>query len=227
MFRIKICGITNVEDALAAAEAGADAIGLNFFEQSPRHVSRETALQIAAVLPKNLKKVGVFVNATPSEIRSLHQDLSFDLVQLHGDEPPELLSTLIGIPVIRAFRSDGNWAFIQNYLLRCTSLNCSPALVLIDAYSKSQYGGTGETANWSALGKNRPLFGQLPIVLAGGLRPENVAHAIETAMPQAVDTASGVEISPGHKSLQQMQAFVAAAQTAFDLTGESGYARGA
>jgi phosphoribosylanthranilate isomerase len=222
MFRIKICGITNVEDALAAVEAGADAIGLNFYDRSPRCVSRETAAQIADALPEGVKIVGVFVNATSSDIRSLYHDLALDLVQLHGDEPAEFLVDLDGIPVLRAFRPDGNWSLVREYLLRCDAQGHRPKMALVDAFSKVQYGGTGETADWPAVKANRLIFESVPVVLAGGLTPENVEQAIGIAKPDAVDTASGVEASPGCKSIEKMQSFVTAAQRAFDLSDKSG-----
>lgn len=221
MFRIKICGVTTVEDARIAADAGADAIGLNFFDKSPRFVSERVAERIAAALPVGVKKIGVFVNATASEIRDRYVAASLDLIQLHGDEPPEFLSELDGLPVMRAFRPTGALTSVRDYLSECDRVSLRPAMILIDAFSKDQYGGTGETADWAAIKAARPFLGKAPLVLAGGLNPSNVACAIAAVEPDAVDTASGVEISPGRKSAKLIQAFVAEAQGAFDLVNKS------
>jgi phosphoribosylanthranilate isomerase len=221
MFRIKICGITSVEDGCAVVAAGADALGLNFYEKSPRYVSAEVAEQIVATLPPGVKKVGVFVNATAEEIRARFSALSLDLIQLHGDERPEFLAELDGLPVMRAFRAAGNLSAVGDYLHQCEQLNCRPKMVLIDAYRKGQYGGTGETVDWTATKAGRPQIGTLSMVLAGGLTPQNVGQAIAAVEPDAVDTASGVEVSPGHKSAELIRAFVTEAQRAFDLLGRS------
>ena len=221
MFRIKICGVTNVDDALAAAAAGADAIGLNFYANSPRCVSHEAAAQIVSALPSGIKKVGVFVNANADEIRGLSADLPLDLIQLHGDEEPAFLAGLIGTPAMRAFRPVGSLEGIQAYLDKCDRLNCRPEMVLIDAFRKTAYGGTGETADWDAIRTSRSLLRGLPIVLAGGLTAENVAKAIAAVEPDGVDSASGVELSPGRKSPDLIRAFVAQAKRAFDLLDQS------
>ncbi len=150
MFRIKICGITNQDDALAVVQAGADAIGLNFYPPSPRFIDRKKARQIVGVLPAELVKTGVFVNATAREICQTFDDLPLDLIQLHGDEPPEFIAQLGARPVMRAFRlsSDGLNP-VWEYLERCKRLGCVPRLVLIDALVKRVYGGTGEKGDWS------------------------------------------------------------------------------
>jgi phosphoribosylanthranilate isomerase len=225
MFRVKICGVTNTPDALAAVAAGADAIGLNFYAGSPRHCSPETARQVAAALPSHVCRVGVFVNASPEEIRAIARAVPLDAVQLHGDEPPELLAAVAPWPVIRASRADGDYAAIGAYLDACHRLRAMPRMLLVDAPPKAgssgqpasgpQYGGTGTALDWHALAAARAQLGGVPLVLAGGLTPENVAAAIAAVRPWAVDVASGVEDRPGQKSAAKLQAFVAAALAAF------------
>ncbi len=216
MFRIKICGITRVEDAQVAAEAGADACGLNFYAKSPRCVSVSAAAEICRHLPPSVVRVGVFVNAPVAEVIETFDRLALHLIQLHGDEPPEYLGQLGPRPVIRAFRmGPGGLDSIEPYLVRCEALGTLPRMVLADAYRRGQYGGTGQEADWQALARYPALPWKLPLVLAGGLHPDNVAEAIRRVRPAAVDTASGVEESPGRKSAQAVRQFVAAARAAF------------
>ncbi len=223
MFRIKICGITGVEDALAATAAGADAIGLNFHPQSPRFCRIEHASKIAGAVPRHVCKVGVFVNATAGDIRAIAQSVGLDLVQLHGDEPAEVIAELGGLSVMKAFRVGNDLSAIAAYLDRCRALAAVPRMVLLDAFRPGQYGGTGQTINGDMLLNSRAALGGLPLVLAGGLQPANVAAAIAAARPWAVDTASGVETSPGKKSAALMTEFVAAAKAAFARLQEGTY----
>ena len=215
MFRIKICGITTVDDARMAVEAGADAIGLNFYANSPRFVSIAAAREIAAATPKSVCKTGVFVNASVEDIRQVLDELSLDLVQLHGDEPPEFLAALHGVPVMRAFRLGddvaGDLAAAGQYLAACHRMRAVPRMVLIDAARAGHYGGTGATVNWQLVAEGRRHLAGAPLVLAGGLNAGNVASAIQTVRPWAVDTASGVEENPGKKSAAQLANFVAQA----------------
>ena len=221
MFRIKICGITRVEDARAAADAGADAIGLNFYPRSKRHVSREAAGRIVAALPAGVAKVGVFVNASAEEVRETASQLRLDWVQLHGDEPPEFLAELAGLPTIRALRCDASGLeWIEQHLARCTHLGCLPEGVLIDALAPGEYGGTGRRAPWELLTGERLWLGGRPLILAGGLVPENVETAIRTVHPAAVDTAGGVERVPGVKDHDRLQSFVEAARRAFAVVAK-------
>jgi phosphoribosylanthranilate isomerase len=148
------------------------------------------------------------------EIRVTFNTLGLDLVQLHGDEPPELLRELRGIPVMRAFRVEGDLSAIPAYLHTCHRLMCQPRMLMLDARRPGQYGGTGATLDWPALAAHRPQLCGLPLVLAGGLRPDNVAGAIAAVRPWAVDTASGVEASPGKKSQPLVCEFLAAAKAA-------------
>jgi len=213
MFRVKICGITSVEDARTTVAAGADAIGLNFYSGSPRYCPAEQAKAIAAAVP-GVCKVGVFVNASADEIRQIAESVRLDLVQLHGDETPEFLRSLRPLGIVRAFRVSDDLSTVSEYLRQCHALMCVPRMLLVDAAKAGQYGGTGATLDWNWLGKNRVHLGGLPLVLAGGLNAENVAAAIEAVRPWAVDTASGVESSPGQKSSDRMRQFVAAARAA-------------
>ena len=216
MFRVKICGITSVEDARAVAAAGADAVGLNFYAKSPRYVTPEKAREIIDALPDELVKVGLFVNAPAEEVCETFDQLGFDLIQLHGDEPPEFLARLSGRPVMRAFRlGEAGLGPVRGYLADCRQLECVPRLVLVDACVEGSYGGTGEVADWRTLrGYPRDSICP-PLVLAGGLTPDNVAQAIRTVRPAAVDTASGVEARPGRKDPAAVEAFLRAARRAF------------
>jgi phosphoribosylanthranilate isomerase len=219
-FQIKICGVTNAADASSAIEAGATAIGLNFFSGSKRHIDPLTAQTIARIDARQLAVVGVFVNHTASEIASIVTHVEPTWIQLHGDELPTVIKHVketVDLPVMRALRwgQEGNEP-IDEYLQQCAALGCLPDAVLIDAHVKGEYGGTGETADWEAIAqwcKQRRF--DIPVVLAGGLTPENVARAIEIVRPNAVDTASGVESSPGRKDPERVRAFIAEAQRAF------------
>lgn len=216
MFRIKICGITNVDDGRLAAEAGADAIGLNFYAQSARAVTPELAAEIADSMPEGVVRVGVFVNATLEEIESICVRVALDAIQLHGDERPEFLAAITRLPVVRAFRlgEDGP-DHIHAYLAECQELECSPRLVLIDSHQAGQYGGTGATADWDAVADLVATLAERAIVLAGGLTPDNVAEAIDTVLPAAVDTASGVERELRRKDPLRVRAFVEQAKAAY------------
>jgi phosphoribosylanthranilate isomerase len=216
MFRVKICGITRPDDAVAAAEAGADAVGLNFFAGSPRCVDAARAREIVAAVPPGVTKVGVFVNAALDAILAARDSLQLALIQLHGDEPPEFLAELCrasgGAPVMRAFRlGPGGLAEIDAYLRTCRRLGCPPALVLLDAHRAGIFGGTGETCDWSLAAEYHQLEDAPPLVLAGGLTPDNVATAILQVRPFAVDTASGVETGVGKKDAEKMRRFAAEA----------------
>jgi phosphoribosylanthranilate isomerase len=215
-FRIKICGVTNIADAQAAADAGADAIGLNFYGASPRHLSSDAAQYIAEELKGDVERVGVFVNAPDDAIREICKDASMGIVQLHGDEPPSILGKLSRFEVIRARRLDARGiAAIEDDLQACTDAAGSPPnAVLIDAAAAGQYGGTGTTVDWRQLAGHESML-SVPLILAGGLTPENVAEAIRIVRPQAVDVASGVESSPGKKDHAKVRDFVAAAREAF------------
>jgi len=220
MFRVKICGITNVEDAGVVAQAGADAVGLNFYARSKRYVTIPRALMIVDSLPTSVVKVGLFVNAEVDEVCETFDRVGLDLIQLHGDEPPSFLAQLGARPVVRAFRllpPEGLDA-VGRYLAECREMKCMPRMTLIDAYVEGAYGGTGQVADWQALTTYQPVRPEEPVpplVLAGGLTPDNVAEAIETVRPAAVDTASGVESTPGRKDHALVERFVERARHAF------------
>lgn len=199
---VKICGITNEADALAAAEAGADALGLMFYEKSPRHVAMKAAAAISRALPPFVIKVGVFVNAPEDLVLQAIAECGLNILQFHGDETPEYCGQF-PVMTIKAFR-------IRN----AESLKALPDYPtdawLLDACVADKLGGTGERFNWD-LAVEAQKLGK-PIFLAGGLTPENVAEAVRRVRPYAVDVSSGVEASPGKKDLQKMKAFVRAAK---------------
>ena len=216
MFQTKICGITTVEDALIVARAGADAIGLNFYARSPRCVAAETAENIVRILPGGISKVGLFVDTPADEIRRLFDRLRLDLIQLHGNQPPEFVAQLGRRPVMRAFRvGPEKLEPVAEYLDRCRALEHDLELVLLDSLVAGAYGGTGRVVDWGVAQAYRVQIGTTPLVLAGGLTAENVAAAIQTVGPAAVDVASGVESRPGRKDPVRVEAFVAAARLAF------------
>jgi len=201
MVRIKICGITNLEDALLAAALGADALGFIFHAQSPRYVAPDAARQIIAKLPPLVLTVGVFVNEEAQAVRDLAARVGLDWLQLHGQESPDYCRSL-GHRVIKGFRlkDEASLADLGPYQGACQAF-------LLDTYKKGQIGGTGETFDWD-LARQARRYGS--IVLAGGLTPENVAQAIKVAQPQGVDVASGVEAAPGKKDPEKLRAFIAA-----------------
>ncbi len=209
MFRVKICGVATPDDGLLAVDAGADAIGLNFFPGSPRFIARDRAIEIVAAVGNRAQKVGVFVNASTKQVIEHYETLGLDLVQLHGDEPPAFLQALGDLPVIRAFRCGlQGLGPIAADLEACRILGSAPRMVLVDAYDRKQYGGSGRTAPWGVVARFRELRFPYPLILSGGLTPENVAEGISRVRPTAVDVASGVELSPGKKDPQRVRAFV-------------------
>ena len=201
MVRIKICGITNLEDALLVSELGADALGFIFYPKSPRTVAPAAALAIIAQLPPLVTTVGVFVDEDAAAVQDLAARVGLDWVQLHGQESPDYCRSL-GRRVIKGFRVQD-----QHSLTALAAYRGAAQALLLDTYKKGQIGGTGETFDW-ALAREARKFG--PIILAGGLNPENVAQAIAAAQPQAVDVASGVEMAPGKKDPEKLERFIAA-----------------
>ena len=197
MVRVKICGITTVEDALQAVEAGADAIGLVFHEQSPRSVFPEQAQLIVRALPPFVQAVGLFVNADIDVVNATADLCRLDIVQLHGDESPEFCG-LVERRVIKAFRVKDATSLdpMRNYRV---------AGYLLDAWSPKAYGGTGTTFNWE-VAKIAERFG--PVILAGGLTPQNVRNAVEAVSPYGVDVSSGVESAPGKKDPEKVREFI-------------------
>jgi len=202
--KVKICGITNLADGVAAAEAGADAIGFVFYERSPRAISLETAAGVAHDLPPLLIKVGVFVDATEELVFEAVEKCGLNLLQFHGAESPDYCLQF-GLMSMKAFQ-------VRDHASLSALPNFETHAWLLDAYSPSQRGGTGETFNWD-LALEAKKWGR-PIFLAGGLTAQNVAEAIRRAQPYAVDVSSGVEASPGRKDHEKVKAFIDAAKSA-------------
>ena len=200
MIRVKICGITNLADARAATDAGANALGFNFYEKSLRRVVTADAAQIRAKLPKEIEAVGVFVNANPADINTLRAFVRFDAAQLHGDETPEIVSRVASsLPVVKAFRVDAN--FVLTTLKRYADVFA----FLLDGARAGQYGGTGQTTDWDLA---RCAATSHRIILSGGLKVENVAEAIRIVHPYGVDVASGLETKPGKKDHARLKEFI-------------------
>jgi phosphoribosylanthranilate isomerase len=203
MVKVKVCGITNPDDARVAADAGADAIGL-IFAESPRRVSVERAREIAAALPEGVLKVGVFVDADPGEVLRIAREVGLDYVQLHGDEPPEALAEIRdgGVGVMKALR-------VRNAEALAAVERYEADLFLLDAWSAKARGGTGARFDWELA---KSLRGRDNIVVSGGLGPENVREAIEYFEPYGVDASSSLEERPGKKSGERVRRFVRAAR---------------
>lgn len=223
-FAVKICGITREEDARGAIEAGVDAIGLNFYAKSKRYIALEAAKRLVQKCSEpGMRRVlwtGVFVNASAEEIAKTASEVPLEVVQLHGDEPVAMVRELrlrLGqsIKIVRAVRvSLKSLAEVADYLAEARQAEALPDAVLVDAHASQEYGGTGKQLDWTSVQRDLPLLESMPLVLAGGLTPENVAIAISTSGARSVDTASGVEDSPGIKNLLKMQQFVARAKAA-------------
>ncbi|HUZ08382.1 MAG TPA: phosphoribosylanthranilate isomerase [Candidatus Paceibacterota bacterium] len=201
--KVKICGITNLADAQAAAETGADALGFNFCEKSPRCVSLKTAAAISTQVPPFVMRVGVFVDAEADFILRAIGEAGLTMLQFHGDEQPEFC-TQFGLMSMKAFRicDEKSLAELPNY---------QTDAYLLDAFSPQARGGTGEKFNWD-LAVEAQKFGK-PIFLAGGLTPENVADAVRKVQPFGVDVSSGVESAPGKKDHAKVKAFIKTAKS--------------
>ena len=200
MTLVKVCGVTNVEDALAALDAGADMLGFNFYARSPRYVTPAAARKIVEQLREGVSCVGVFVNeAAPAEVERIAREAGLGAVQLHGDESPEFCRSLGGLTTIKALRVGAD------YKPESAAAYQTDA-VLLDAYVAGARGGTGRTFDWRLATLTRERVPRL--FLAGGLNPDNVAPAVAAVRPYAVDVCSGVETSPGRKSPELMRRFV-------------------
>ena len=196
--RIKVCGITSLEDALLCASLGVDALGFNFYSASPRCLEPRKAREIIRRLPPFITCVGVFVNEPdPRDAREKAREAGVEWLQLHGDESPEYCSRLAGSPLIKALRlGDRLPPELGDYDVRA---------ILLDTHDDERFGGTGRTFRWDLA---LPVAKLRPVILAGGLSPENVAAAIITAKPYAVDVCSGIEAAPGRKDPARLEAFV-------------------
>lgn len=204
--KVKVCGVTNLEDALAAVEAGAEMLGFNFYRRSPRYVAPAEARRVVERLPEGVLTVGVFVNEEgPEKVLKLASEAGVGAVQLHGAEPPEYCARLSGRMTIKALRVG------ESFTAESACAYGTDA-VLLDAYVAGEWGGTGRTFDWRLARSVRELVPRL--ILAGGLTPENVAGAVRAVNPFAVDVCSGVEAAPGRKSPALVRRFVEAALTA-------------
>lgn len=196
--KIKVCGFTNAVNARDASMLGIDAIGLVFYEKSPRNVNQKQALEIVNALPPFINRVGLFVNANPSFIDEVLCEVPLDTLQFHGDESVRECSQY-SMPFIKALRVTK-----QSNLEQIAEDYHQASGLLLDAFSKDAYGGTGESFDWS-LAKVKI---DLPIILAGGLGPDNVSEAINQTQPYAVDVSSGVESKPGEKDIVKIKQFI-------------------
>lgn len=194
--KVKICGITNLEDALAAVDFGADALGFVFYKGSPRYISPDAAREIIRQLPPLITTVGVFVDETPERIEETLRHVPIDIAQLHGHEPPE--SCLLSRRVIKAIRVKelSDLEPLKRYKV---------SAFLLDTYTPESLGGTGQIFNWD-IAVAAKQFGN--IILAGGLNPENIERAIRWVRPYAVDVSSGIEEEKGKKNLRKMRLFI-------------------
>lgn len=201
--KVKICGITNLDDALAAVDYGADALGFVFYQKSPRYITPVKAKEITAQLPPFVTTVGVFVNEEPAKIREIMESVHIRALQLHGDESPDACS--MWTPVIKAFR-------VRDFTdLKPLELYKGISAYLIDTYAPSAYGGTGQIFNWD-IALEAKKIGR--IILAGGLTPENIEKAVRWVKPYAVDVSSGVEVKKGKKDMKKVKEFIERAKAA-------------
>lgn len=235
LFRIKICGITRAEDARAAAEMGADAIGLNFVTGSPRCLGVEEARRLVSAMPESLVRVGVFAGASVEAMHKLAEAAGLDAIQLHGElwpaaedcgqaavpvDPPQRCAELRPLPVIRAVHlgaaegpEPNRLADANRWAEEARKAGAAPAMLLVDASvaretAAAARGGTGRTVDWAGVASAQA---DLPVAVAGGLKPENVAEAIAVSSAVAVDVASGVESAPGLKDLDKLRLFISQA----------------
>lgn len=204
MTRVKICGITRVEDGISAAAAGADAIGLVFVAKSPRHVTPEQAREIARALPPFVSTVALFVNPSAAEVASVLEGVRPDVLQFHGEEAAAFCRSF-GVPYLKAFRVRPGVDLLQS----AASYDDAQGW-LLDAWSEAAHGGTGERFDWDLIPADLPR----PLLLAGGLTPANVAAAVRATRPWAVDVSSGVEAGKGIKDAALIAAFIKEARNA-------------
>lgn len=203
--RVKICGITRIQDGLDAAARGADAVGLVFYSKSPRHIGVERAVEIVQALPPFVTTVGLFVNAERAEVESVLNGVKLDLLQFHGEEAPDFCRGF-GLPYLKAVRVKPGLDLLQ-YATRYQDAKG----LLLDAYVEGTHGGTGATFDWTLIPSSLPL----PIILSGGLTPSNVAEAIRAVHPWAVDVSSGVEAEKGIKDPVRVAAFMEGVRNAY------------
>lgn len=198
MTRIKICGITREQDAQAAAGSGADAIGLVFYEKSPRYVTVQQALRIASAIPPFVSLVGLFVNSSMDYVHAVLDEVPLDALQFHGEETPEFC-VQFGRPWLKAIRIKPDVDLVQ-----CAAQYSGAQGLLLDAFVEGTHGGTGSAFDWKLVPYQLPL----PVILSGGLNAANVADAIRQVRPYAVDVSSGVEAGKGIKDAAKIAAFI-------------------
>lgn len=203
MTLVKICGITSLEDALAAVDAGADALGFNFYRPSPRYISPVAARAITDQLPESIVKAGVFVNEELESVVRIVNEAGLSAVQLHGDESPDYCRELRGRYVIKAFAAVNDLDFADYQV----------DAIMLDTKDELLRGGTGRVFDWIIAQRARQSVKSVALFLAGGLSPDNVAEAIATVRPYAVDACSSLEDAPGRKNHERMRAFVKAARS--------------
>jgi phosphoribosylanthranilate isomerase len=205
MVLVKVCGITNLDDALAAVDTGADALGFNFYPHSPRYIRPEAAHAIIECLPPQVLTVGVFVNEALDALEKIASIAGISALQLHGTESPEYCKALEGRYLIKVFTTSGEFK-------PETVLDYDVQAIMLDAFDKEIFGGTGKRSNWAVARRTRELFPRL--FLAGGLSAENVGEAIDEVSPYAVDACSLLESAPGQKDHARVRDFIAAVRKA-------------
>lgn len=199
MVKVKICGITNLEDALASFKAGCDALGFVFYKKSPRYIAPEKARSIAEQLPAQVIKIGIFVNARERTVRRIARLCSLNMLQFHGNETPEFCRRFADCKIIKAFRVKGR--------LGCKDvLKYRPFAFLFDTYAASKIGGTGKNFDWELITHINNIKG--PVFLSGGLSAKNVKAAIRAVKPHWVDVSSSVEAAPGKKDHKKVREFI-------------------
>ena len=216
---VKICGIRDAATAESVAKLMPDAIGLNFYSQTPRAVPVEAAAEIVRQLPQEIEPVGLFVNHAVEEIRDICDQCNIRTVQLHGDEPPQLLADLQAdnaeLKIIRAYRMGTEGLDpLAEYIADCDRLNVKIFACLIDARVEGMYGGSGQTVPWDRVVAEYHQDDWPRLILAGGLTPENVSQAVQTVSPWGVDVAGGVESTPAGKDLKRVERFITTAREA-------------
>lgn len=218
---VKICGIRDEAGLATIAEVRPEAIGLNFFPRSPRYVAPDVAANLVKQLPPGIEAIGVFVHATvdrAAEIADIVRTVGLHGVQFHGEESPADVVAVMqacppGTKAIRSWTADGNWSRLPQYVQECGQAGVDIFAILMDAAAPGQYGGTGKTVDWHALREQYDSTWPR-LILAGGLKPDNVANAIRTVQPWGVDVASGVESAPGVKDPVRVRTFVDAVRRA-------------
>ncbi|OGP68891.1 MAG: hypothetical protein A2W27_06970 [Deltaproteobacteria bacterium RBG_16_44_11] len=208
MTQVKICGITNEEDALLAANFGASALGFIFYPPSPRYVKKETVRKIIKKLPPNLVSVGVFVNESAEKIKEIMEYCGLDFIQLHGDESAEFCRKFPASTIIKTVSLRGEQDLVNAF-------GYHVAAILVDRRHAGLYGGTGKKANWELASR---IKSKKPLILSGGLNEENVREAIEKVTPTALDINSGAEKSPGKKDNEKLERI-------FDIVRKADYAK--